>query len=146
MNIGEAAKASGVSPKMIRYYEATSLIGEAARSEAGYRKYNENDIHTLRFIRRARDLGFSIEHIAGLLQLWRNEGRASADVKRLALRHVEALDKKAAEIQAMSGALRQLVERCHGDDRPQCPIIDNLAASLESGSRPPAVTAAQIVS
>jgi Cu(I)-responsive transcriptional regulator len=127
MNIGEASEASGVSAKMIRYYESTGLIRAAARSGAGYRRYDERDVHTLSFIRRARDLGFSVEQIGGLLQLWRDEGRASADVKRMALEHVAELDAKAEEIQAMSRTLRRLAESCHGNDRPQCPIIDDLA-------------------
>lgn len=127
MNIGEAAKASGISAKMIRYYEATNLIGKAARSESGYRYYSEADVHTLRFICRARDLGFTVEQIADLLALWRDRSRASADVKRLALEHVAELDRKAAELQAMSRTLRGLVARCHGDDRPECPIVEDLA-------------------
>ena len=127
MNIGEVSKATGVSPKMIRYYEATGLIGVAARSGSGYRTYNDRDVHTLRFVRRARDLGFSVDQIGDLLQLWRDESRASADVKRLALRHVAELDAKAAELQAMSRTLRRLAESCHGNDRSQCPIIDDLA-------------------
>ena len=127
MNIGEASKASGVSAKMIRYYESTGLVRAVARSGTGYRLYDERDVHTLGFIRRARDLGFSVEQIGGLLQLWRDEGRASADVKRLALEHVAALDAKAEEIQAMSRTLRRLAETCHGNERPQCPIIDDLA-------------------
>lgn len=140
MNIGEAAKASGVSAKMIRYYESTGLIAPAARSQAGYRSYNEADVHTLRFIRRARDLGFSVEQIAELLGLWRDRSRASADVKRVALAHVEALDAKAAELQAMSRALRRLAEHCHGDVRPACPILDDLAADHSSGSHSHAKT------
>ena len=127
MNVGEAGKASGVSAKMIRYYEATGLIPKATRSPAGYRHYSEADVHTLRFIRRARDLGFSIGQIADLLGLWRDASRASADVKRVALAHVDALDTKAAELQAMSRALRQLAESCQGDARPGCPILDDLA-------------------
>ncbi len=136
MNIGEASRASGVSAKMIRYYEATGLIAPAARSGSGYRTYGEGDVHTLRFVRRSRDLGFPVDQIAGLLQLWRDEGRASADVKRMALAHVAALDAKAAELQAMSRTLRHLAACCHGNDRPQCPIIDDLAQASPK-LRPP---------
>jgi Cu(I)-responsive transcriptional regulator len=127
MNIGEAARASGVSAKMIRYYEARDLVPPAARSQAGYRHYSEGDVHALRFVRRARDPGFSLEGIADLLALWRDRDRASADVKRLALEHVAELDRKAAALKAMSRTLRALAERCHGDDRPDCPIVDDLA-------------------
>ena len=127
MNIGEAARRSGVSAKMIRYYEASDLVPKAARSEAGYRHYTEADVHTLRFVRRARDLGFTVEQIADLLALWRSRDRTSADVKRLALAHVAALEAKAAELQAMSRTLRDLAERCHGDSRPECPIVEDLA-------------------
>ncbi len=141
MNIGEAAKRSGVSAKMIRYYEQTDLISKAARSEAGYRHYSEADVHTLRFIRRARDLGFTVEQIAELLALWRDRSRASADVKRLALEHVAALDAKAAELQAMSLTLRELAKRCHGDDRPECPIVEDLAESAGERADEPVSTA-----
>jgi len=136
MNIGEAAKASGVSAKMIRYYEATGLIAKAARSGAGYRHYSEADIHTLRFIRRARDLGFTVDQIADLLALWRDRSRASADVKRLALAHVAELDRKAAELQGMSQTLRSLAARCHGDDRPDCPIVEDLAEAGSPADQP----------
>lgn len=126
MNIGKAAAASGVSAKMIRYYESNGLIPPASRTEAGYRSYSENDVKTLCFIKRARDLGFSVAQMSELVALWRDESRASADVKRLALEHVEALEHKAQEIQEMSRALRHLAENCHGDARPDCPIIDGL--------------------
>jgi len=136
VNIGDAARASGVSAKMIRYYEANGLIQTAARTGSGYRQYDEADVHTLCFIRRARDLGFSVDQIAGLLGLWRDKARASADVKRMALDHVAALDAKAAEIQAMSRTLRHLADSCHGNDRPQCPIIDNLAQFSKNNGGP----------
>jgi MerR family transcriptional regulator, copper efflux regulator len=127
MNIGEAAAASGVSAKMIRHYEAIGLIGKATRTMSGYRVYSDHDVHTLSFIRRARDLGFSVPQIRDLLALWRDQGRASADVKRIALEHVEALRAKMREIEAITGTLMHLAETCHGDDRPDCPIIRGLA-------------------
>ena len=126
MNIGQAANASGVSAKMIRYYEATGLIPAASRTDAGYRNYTENDVHVLRFVRRARDLGFSVAEIDGLLQLWRNRRRRSADVKRIALGHIEDLRQRIADMQEMAGTLQQLVMGCSGDDRPDCPILADL--------------------
>ncbi len=133
MNIGEASKASGVSAKMIRYYEETGLIAKAKRSPAGYRSYAEPDVHTLRFIRQARDFGFSMAQIGELLALWRDRSRASADVKQVALAHVAELEAKIGELQAMANTLKHLAKNCHGDDRPDCPIIDRLA--LEPSSR-----------
>lgn len=127
MNIGEAAKASGVSAKMIRYYESIGLIPAPARTAAGYRVYSDSDIHTLRFVRRARDLGFSVERISRLLALWQDRSRASADVKRLALAHVEELERKARDLQEMAEILKHLANTCHGDSRPDCPIIASLA-------------------
>ena len=135
MNIGSAARASGVSAKMIRYYESIGLIPKAARSQSGYRNYTEADVHTLRFIRRARDLGFPVEQIGELLALWHDTSRASADVKQVALAHVEALETKARELMAMSRTLRHLAETCHGDARPHCPILDDLAASAPAPAR-----------
>lgn len=126
-NIGQAAEASGVSAKMIRHYEENGFIRKAGRTVAGYRIYRQADVHVLRFIRRARDLGFSTKEIKTLLGLWENRRRASADVKRLALKHVEELDRKIAELQAMRRTLVDLAEHCHGDHRPDCPIIDDLA-------------------
>lgn len=138
MNIGQAAKASGVSSKMIRYYEQTGLIPTAARRESGYRDYGEADVHRLRFVRRARDLGFTVEQIGELLALWSDRARASADVKTLTLGHVEALRNKVAEIEGMIATLEGLAANCHGDDRPECPIIEGLA---ENGGRPRAKAA-----
>jgi MerR family copper efflux transcriptional regulator len=127
-NIGEASKASGVSAKMIRHYESLGLLAEARRTQAGYRIYDRNDLHTLRFVRRARDLGFSIRTIAQLLGLWRNRRRSSADVRRVAQRHITELDQKIDELQAMKRTLEQLVHACHGDHRPDCPILNDLGS------------------
>ncbi len=129
MNIGEAAEASGVSAKMIRYYESIGLIPITARTQAGYRVYSEKDIQTLGFIRRARDLGFSVEQIGKLVALWQDRERASTDVKRLALEHIEVLELKARELHEMASTLRHLATHCHGDQRPDCPIIEDLADS-----------------
>ncbi|PJI87909.1 Cu(I)-responsive transcriptional regulator [Sphingomonas koreensis] len=127
MNIGRAAKLSGVSAKMIRYYEQTGLIPQPLRQESGYRDYDDADVHRLRFIRRARDLGFAVEQIGDLLGLWSDRSRASADVKAIALEHVERLKDKVTEIEAMVRTLETLANHCHGDDRPDCPIIEGLA-------------------
>lgn len=127
MIIGDAAKASGVSAKMIRYYESVGLIPEAARTDAGYRVYTDSEVHTLRFIRRARDLGFSVKAIAQLLALWQDRSRASADVKDFALGHVKELHEKIAELEAMANTLQHLADHCSGDDRPHCPILADLA-------------------
>ncbi len=127
MNIGQASAASGVSTKMIRYYERTTLIKSADRSPAGYRVYTEGDIHTLQFIRRARDLGFSVSQISDLLALWNNRERASHDVKNLAMEHVKHLCAKVAEMEAMIATLKHLAENCTDDDRPDCPILRDLA-------------------
>ena len=127
MNIGEAAAASGVSTKMIRHYEKIGLIGPADRTASGYRVYTSNDVHTLQFIRRSRDLGFSVSQIANLLELWRSRDRSSADVKVLAVEHIDELCKKVAQIEEMIATLRHLAERCSDDDRPDCPILKDLA-------------------
>lgn len=127
MNIGQASDASGISAKMIRYYESIGLIGPASRSDSGYRRYSDDDLHTLRFIRRARNLGFSVEQMHELLALWRDRSRASADVKRIALEHVAELERKAAELREMADTLKHLAHHCHGDDRPDCPIIAGLS-------------------
>ena len=127
MNIGEAANHSGVSAKMIRYYEEVGLITPPARNANGYRAYAKSNIHELKFIRRARDLGFTVEQISGLMHLWRDRSRASADVKRIALEHVAALEAKQREIEEMANSLKHLAANCQGDGRPDCPIIENLA-------------------
>lgn len=129
MNIGQAAAASGVSAKMIRYYEATGLVGPAGRSQSGYRVYGPDDIHRLGFIRRARNLGFTIEQIRELLSLWQDRSRPSRDVKRIAEAHLSHLREKIREIQAMVDTLEALAEGCRGDDRPDCPILKELEAT-----------------
>ena len=126
MNIGQASKASGVSQRMIRHYEGIGLIPKAARRDSGYRDYDDKDVHTLRFIRRARDLGFPIEEIGKLLTLWQDHGRSSADVKELALARAAELDRKARELDAMRETLQHLAANCHGDNRPDCPILRGL--------------------
>jgi Cu(I)-responsive transcriptional regulator len=128
MNIGAAAKHSGVSAKMIRHYEGIGLISKAARSYSGYRTYAASDVHTLRFIRQARNLGFSIKQIEQLLGLWRNQRRPSSKVKALAQEHIAELDARIAEMQAMKRTLQELAVHCHGDERPECPILEGLAA------------------
>jgi len=126
-NIGEAAARSGVSAKMIRHYESLSLLPKVGRTASGYRQYGSREVHTLRFIRRARELGFSMVEIAALLKLWQNRRRASGDVKRIALSHVADLDRRMGEMAAMKRTLESLADCCHGDDRPDCPILDELA-------------------
>lgn len=127
MNIGEAAARSGVSAKMIRYYESIGLIDAPARTEAGYRVYSDEEVHTLRFVKRARTLGFSIEETRALLALWRDKSRASSDVKRFAEGHIRDLEIRIAELQGMAETLRHLARSCHGDHRPDCPILADLA-------------------
>jgi len=128
LNIGEAADASGVSAKMIRHYEDIGLIPKVKRAESGYRKYSETEIHELRFIRQARKLGFSTKQIDSLLTLWRDHRRPSAKVKQLALGHVRELEQKIEEMRAMKATLEHLAKHCHGDDRPDCPILEELAS------------------
>jgi MerR family copper efflux transcriptional regulator len=128
LNIGQAATASGVSAKMIRHYEQVGLLPQARRTEAGYRQYGQPDIHTLRFIRHARDLGFSIAEIGALVGLWQDRSRPSRQVKALAQAHIQALEDKARELLAMKATLQHLVQCCRGDDRPDCPILASLAA------------------
>ena len=127
LNIGEAATRSGVSAKMVRHYEALGLLPRVARTDAGYRQYTQKDVHTLRFIRRARDLGFSMSEIAELLKLWQNKRRASADVKRIALDHAADLRRRIEAMQSMQRTLERLAACCHGNERPDCPILDELA-------------------
>jgi MerR family transcriptional regulator, copper efflux regulator len=126
MKIGEVAAKSGVSAKMVRYYESIGLIRAAERSSKGYRGYDEVDVHTLKFIRRCRDLGFNMSEIGNLLALWQNRRRKSAEVKRLATVHVKELQAKIDALQGMVNTLSQLMHCCHGDDRPECPILDEL--------------------
>jgi Cu(I)-responsive transcriptional regulator len=126
MNIGQAARASGVSAKMIRYYEQIGLIPPADRTTAGYRDYAEADVHALRFVRRARDMGFPVSEIAALLALWRDRSRHSADVKRLTTGRITDLRRRIAEMEQMAAALQDLADRCCGDDRPECPILQGL--------------------
>ncbi len=133
MQIGTVAQKSGISAKAIRYYESVGLIQAASRSHSGYRIYGERDLRTLRFIQRARGLGFSVEEVGGLLALWRDTGRQSAQVKALARRHVADIDRKVAELGGMRGTLTHLIACCHGDDHPDCPILDDLAG--EAGDR-----------
>ena len=133
MNIGEAARASGVSAKMIRYYEQTGLIPPADRTASGYRDYSSNDVHMLRFIRRARDLGFSVAEINELLGLWRDRSRQSGDVKRIALARIKDLRRKIEEMEQMAATLEHLASCCSGDNRPDCPILADLESQTDDG-------------
>ncbi len=130
MNIGAAAKTSGVSAKMIRYYERIGLIRVASRTQSGYRMWSDRDVHTLKFIRSARSLGFSVNDIRELLALWQKNARQSVDVKRIALDHIASLQQKISELAAMVGTLNTLINSCAGDERPDCPIL----ADLETGT------------
>lgn len=126
MNIGEAAKASGVNAKMIRHYETLGIVPKASRSDSGYRMYSEAEVNILKFVKRARSLGFSMKEIKKLVSLWRNRSRASADVKELALVHVKEMEQKIEELQSMVKTLKHLAKSCHGDHRPDCPILEGL--------------------
>ncbi|AJO76384.1 MULTISPECIES: Cu(I)-responsive transcriptional regulator [Pseudomonas] len=128
MNIGQAARKSGLSAKMIRYYESIGLLRPAHRSDSGYRLYGDDDLHSLAFIKRSRDLGFSLEEVGKLLTLWQDRQRASADVKALARQHIDELDRKIAELAGLRDTLQDLVQHCHGDHRPDCPILKDLAS------------------
>ena len=136
-NIGEAAARSGVSAKMVRHYESLGLLPAVARTESGYRRYGDKEVHMLRFVRRARDLGFSMAEITDLLKLWQNRRRASADVKRIAQRHVADLERRMAAMADMRDSLRNLVDCCQGDHRPDCPILDQLAGHGPPHGRQP---------
>ena len=127
--IGEAARRAGVSARMVRHYESLGLLAPVHRTDSGYRQYTEADVHALRFIRRGRDLGFSMEEISTLLSLWQNQDRASSQVKAIAQKHITALAERIAAMQSMQRTLQTLVHCCHGDDRPDCPILDDLASA-----------------
>jgi Cu(I)-responsive transcriptional regulator len=127
MNIGQAAAASGVTAKMIRHYEESGLIRAPRRTTSNYRSYSDNDVHVLRFVKRARALGFSMADIKTLLSLWQDKSRSSSAVKRIARTHIDELERKIAELQSMARTLEHLVHHCHGDHRPECPIIEELA-------------------
>jgi MerR family transcriptional regulator, copper efflux regulator len=129
MNIGQAARQTGLSAKMIRYYESIDLLPRAGRTDSGYRQYGAHDLHRLAFIKRARDLGFSLDEVSKLLTLWQDRQRASADVKALAAGHIDELNRKIAELSSLRDSLQELMEHCQGDQRPDCPILED----LESG-------------
>lgn len=137
MNIGEASKATGISVKMLRYYEEIGLVRAALRSHSGYRVYSEKNIAMLRFVRRARDLGFQVKQIAALLDLWQDASRASADVKSLAMDHVRELEQRRRELDEMIATLEHLAHHCHGDERPDCPILTDLGAEDEATRKAP---------
>ncbi len=128
MNIGQAAKMSGINAKLIRHYESVGIIPKASRSEAGYRTYSETDVNILSFVKRSRNMGFSMKEIKKLVGLWRNKTRASSEVKSLATKHIDEMEKKIAELQGMVKSLKHLAKCCHGDQRPDCPILDDLAS------------------
>ena len=131
INIGEAARRSDVSAKMVRHYESLGLLPTINRTDSGYRQYTDKEVHTLRFIKRSRSLGFSMLEIAELLKLWQNQGRSSSDVRKIAVKHVEDLNQRIDEMQKMKRTLEHLVHSCHGNHRPDCPILDE----LENGQR-----------
>lgn len=126
MNIGEAAEAAGVNAKFIRHYESRGIIPKASRAENGYRSYSQNDVHILRFAKHARNLGFSLDEIKKLVNLWRNKSRKSADVKAITSGHIASLEAKIRELQSIKAALEKLAHSCHGDERPSCPILEDL--------------------
>jgi len=133
MNIGQAARRSGLSTKMIRYYESIGLLKPATRSDSGYRLYKAEDLHSLAFIKRSRDLGFSLEEVGKLLTLWQDRQRASADVKALAMQHIDELNRRIEELVSLRDTLGELVSHCQGDERPDCPILKDLANGAAGG-------------
>ncbi|WP_141733476.1 Cu(I)-responsive transcriptional regulator [Oligoflexus tunisiensis] len=135
MNIGEAAKAAGVNAKFIRHYEERGIIPKAARTESGYRVYSENDVHILVFVKHARGLGFSLPEIKKLVNLWRNKSRKSEDVKSITTKHIETLNTKIRELESIKAALEDLALHCHGDERPDCPILENFASKGSAKAR-----------
>lgn len=136
VTIGEAARLSGVSAKMVRHYESLGLLSKVARTDSGYRLHTEADVRTLQFIKRGRDLGFSMAEISELVSLWNNRRRASASVKRIAQKHVDELHQRIEAMQAMQRTLSALLDHCHGDDRPDCPILDDLAGLPATAGAP----------
>ena len=129
--IGTAARLSGVSARMVRHYESLGLLARVVRTDSGYRQYSEADVRSLQFIKRGREMGFSMAEIAELVSLWHNRRRASASVKRIAQKHVEELDQRIESMQAMRRTLTNLLDHCHGDERPDCPILDDLAGGVD---------------
>lgn len=136
MNIGEASKATGISVKMLRYYEEIGLVRADGRTMSGYRVYSDKEVAMLRFVRRARDLGFQVKQISALLDLWQDGTRASADVKSLARSHIRELEQRRRELDEMIGTLQHLARHCHGDDRPDCPILTGLSTEEEPTPKP----------
>lgn len=136
MNIGSVAKRAGVTAKTIRYYESIGLIPTASRADNGYRDYGSTDVEMLRFIKRARSLGFSVDDVGSLLNLWRDKTRASADVKAVAIKHIEEVEGRIRELESIRDTLKHLTQCCHGDDRPDCPILEGLAGLGKDNSEP----------
>lgn len=136
MNVGAAAKAAGISVKIIRHYESEGILPRAKRTDSGYRVYDENDVHVFRFVKKAHDLGFSLPDVKRLLSLWRNKSRKGEDVKTIANKHIEILDHKIRELEALKGALLKLAKHCHGDHRPECPILDELELDAKDKAIP----------
>lgn len=145
VNIGQAAQRSGISPKMLRYYEGLGLLGGVARTEGNYRQYGEAEVHTLRFIRRARDMGFTLDEIRTLVNLWHNRRRSSETVKRIAQRHIDDLGERIAALEAMRRTLQDLVQRCPGNQRPDCPILDDFGGGSDKHLYNPSTEAPQLL-